>query len=305
VPLFQAAEFELAEALLAAAEAAALRLGPDPATFARIKAARSIRAMTAGNPEAAYLEHREAAGAYEQAGDMRYSCLANMNCGYYLAEMGRLAEAEAPLREALASGERVGIPYVAAAAKQNLGVVQYRIGALEAARRLESEAAEAFRQQGEHRLEGGSRIYLALILLEFGHFADAEREAREAISILDTAPAIRAYAHGALARILLTTGRLDDALTTARGAMALVDSLGTLEEGDSATRLVFAEALEAAGEHEQARGAIARARDHLLERAARFRDPIVRQSFFENIAEHARTLALADAWLEGRRSGDS
>jgi hypothetical protein len=63
-------------------------------------------------------------------------------------------------------------------------------------------------------------------------------------------------------------------------------------------RLVHAEALHAAGEHEAARGAIESARARLRARAARIDDPSFRQSFLEDVPEHARTLALAGAWLD-------
>jgi hypothetical protein len=82
--------------------------------------------------------------------------------------------------------------------------------------------------------------------------------------------------------------------------MAVANELGTLEEGDAAARLLLAETVEAAGEHEQAREAIALARDHLLARAARFSDSNWRDSFLANIPEHARTLQLAAEWLGDR-----
>ena len=68
-------------------------------------------------------------------------------------------------------------------------------------------------------------------------------------------------------------------------------------EGEALTRLVWAEALHACGEHPSARQVIAAARRRLLERAGRIRGPAVRRAFLEDVVDNARTLALADAWL--------
>jgi hypothetical protein len=51
------------------------------------------------------------------------------------------------------------------------------------------------------------------------------------------------------------------------------------------------------GDSEGARRTIAIARDKLLARASTLPNPRFKQSFLENVEEHARTLALADAWL--------
>ena len=81
--------------------------------------------------------------------------------------------------------------------------------------------------------------------------------------------------------------------------MALFDQLGGIEEGEALVRLAFAEALEASGDHRGACEAIAIGRTRLLERAGKLRDAEFRRSFLERVADHARTLALAAAWLGG------
>jgi hypothetical protein len=68
------------------------------------------------------------------------------------------------------------------------------------------------------------------------------------------------------------------------------------EEGDALVRLTYAEALEAAGQHEPARKAIAEARDAIAWRASKIDDPALRTSFLEKVPENARTLELAAAW---------
>jgi len=81
------------------------------------------------------------------------------------------------------------------------------------------------------------------------------------------------------------------------GAMAVVDELGTLEEGDVAVRLVHAEALWKSGDQGAARGAIQAARQRVLDRAERIRREDWRDAFLAR-SEQARTLELAQIWLE-------
>jgi len=63
------------------------------------------------------------------------------------------------------------------------------------------------------------------------------------------------------------------------------------------SRLGYAEALDATGDHAAACAAITEARDRLLAQAARIDDPSRRKTFLENVPENARTLSLARQWL--------
>ena len=62
-----------------------------------------------------------------------------------------------------------------------------------------------------------------------------------------------------------------------------------------------AEALHACGEHEPSRRAMRSARERLLERAAKIPEGSYREGFLHRVPEHARTLSLARAWLDGAR----
>jgi hypothetical protein len=101
--------------------------------------------------------------------------------------------------------------------------------------------------------------------------------------------------------VLLRQSRIAEALDSAREAFAILESLGSLEEGESRIRLVHAEALAAAGAHAGAAQAIASARARLLERAARIADPTWRERFLTEVSDNARTLALS----EGSASTDA
>jgi hypothetical protein len=166
-------------------------------------------------------------------------------------------------------------------------------GRLDEARALEQRAVEAFRRQGDPRLEGAARTYLAKAALLSGDPETSEREARTAASMLEVAPQLRAPAVAVLARALLDLARVDEALVAAREAATAVDALGAIDEGESLVRLAFVEALAAAGEADELAVALRVARDRLLARAGRIRDPAWRERFLSRVPDNARTLALS------------
>jgi ATP/maltotriose-dependent transcriptional regulator MalT len=151
--------------------------------------------------------------------------------------------------------------------------------------------------QGNRRIEGWSRTRLAEILRTAGELEEAEAEARRAVKVVDPSEPNQVAARATLAEVLLARGQPAKALAEARKAMALLSSLGKVEDGEALTRLVYAEALFATGDRAAARAAIADARDRLLAAAARISDPRRRDSFLRNVPENARTLELARAWL--------
>ena len=81
---------------------------------------------------------------------------------------------------------------------------------------------------------------------------------------------------GTLARVLLARGGRDgEALAVARQGMQILETLGSLDEGEPLLRLVHARALHATGEVEEARIAIGASCRILFARAARITDPAV------------------------------
>jgi tetratricopeptide (TPR) repeat protein len=171
-----------------------------------------------------------------------------------------------------------------------------RVGAYAEAQEVEHEAMEAFKTKGDRRMEGRSRIFLAEIFLLAGDLDAATREATTAVETLSVAPPAKAHALAVAAQVQLARGDADGALRDATEADKLLQQVGSLDEGAATVRLIHAEALHAAGRHEEARTAIHAARDRLLDRAARIRDEALRQSFLEHVPENARTLSLARAW---------
>ena len=288
---------QLPERLFAWIERVAGAAAPEsPAALASIHAARAIRALSGSDP-AAFLEACDlAARAHEKAGDLRNACLERVNLGGVTMEVGRYAEAARVLREGLAIADPIGLTLVVAAAKCNLGLALARRGELEEGARLEAEACDHFVAQGERRMEGASRIYMAMILRLSGDLAGAEREARAAVRVLAVAAPARACALATLADALLAQGKAALACDAARQAMDLLLELGGIDEGESLARLTYAQALAATGDMDGARAAVTSARERVLSRAARISDEALRESFLA-IAENAATLSLAAEWI--------
>lgn len=287
--------YDRAELLHSRIEAVADRFQEDPIVCGTVSYVRGGHELFAGHLGAGHALLRRAVWHYERAGDRRLLCWSRIILGYSLCQLGAYAEATELLRVALTDSERIGgwlVPF----ALHNLGLALLGLGALEEARVAEAKAVPLSVEQGDILIEGWSRIYLATILLRAGDLETAEAEARSATKLVgDTSP-YQASARAALGEALLAQGRVEEAFDEARAAMALLDMLGKVEEGEAQIRLVCAKALAATGDHAAARAAISEARSRLLAAANRIDDRALRESFLRNVPEHALTLALARAW---------
>jgi tetratricopeptide (TPR) repeat protein len=265
----------------------------DAEAFGLVHQMRSFRASAAGDLGTGLDETAAALAAFEQAGDRRNACAMRANLGFFFAELGDFERAEEALRAALAEADRMGLHDLATAAMHNLGhVLAYR-GALDEARLIELRAVESFARQGDPRMEGVARAYLAKIALLSADLETAEREARAAAEALRAARPLRPLAVAVLARVLLAGGRSAEARPLAYEAFSELEALGAMEEGESLVRLVHAEALMSAGDGRAFASAIGVASDRLLARAARISDPGWRRRFLADVPENARTLSLA------------
>jgi hypothetical protein len=101
--------------------------------------------------------------------------------------------------------------------------------------------------------------------------------------------------HATLATAQLRSGDPAAALASALIAVELIAAHGTPEEGEAGVRIIYAEALHAAGRLDEARHAIELAASRLESAAAKISRPEHRATYLA-IDEHQRTLALARAW---------
>ncbi len=293
VALLLAGHNERANELIARTAARGDAFPDDPSARATILQARCMQSLVMGDAAKHIAQVAAAGEAFEEAGDLRGASLARVNTGYGLLMVGDPRGAAEKLRAALAFTEPMGLVSVTAAAQHNLGLALAWQGLLDDAITMERRAVDAGVKLGEKRLEGASRIYLALMLAESGDFAGAEREARTAIDRLSISPPVRLHALGTLAHVLVRAGQNAQALIVAREAMDLLAEIGGVEEGETLTRVAFARALEASGDIGGARREIAIAKEKVLAAAAKIRDESRREGFLRAIPEHRDALEMA------------
>src|SRR5262249_39585681 len=147
-----------------------------------------------GDPGLARRLSSHAAEAFERVGDLRMACTQRLNVGYASCELGAYGQSEIELREVLATAERMGLSNVVTATRHNLGMVVARLGNPAEGLTLESRAVEAARLQGDPRMEGGSRIYVAKILRLMGDVNGAAHEALTAVRVCATSLPAKAKA---------------------------------------------------------------------------------------------------------------
>ncbi|MFO0602143.1 MAG: protein kinase [Polyangiales bacterium] len=275
------------------ADAARTSAGADPAVAATLAELHAHERGSEGDPDVCD-DLDAAARGFERAGNRRVACVQRVNLGSACAALGRYDEAERALREALADAERMGLANAALGAKNNLALAVARLGRLDEALSFATDAARGYAALGDARMAGGTRIYAAEAHAAAGRHADAEREARAAAEALVSVPPLRAHALGVLSRAVLagSADRATEALALAEEALASAEGM---DEGEALVRLAHAEALAACGHHDAARRAFTDAAGRLRERAGRIADPSRRARFLQDVAENARTLALADA----------
>jgi tetratricopeptide (TPR) repeat protein len=301
-----AGKHEIAVPIHIRLELGATELSPEvPEVTVRINKARAYRVYFIDGDLEGFLElMASVVESYEQIGDLRNACSAGSDLGFANLEIGAYESAAAILRKVIEQAERMGLSVTVASGKQNLGMVLARLGQTDEARLLEEQAILWFNAQRDPRMEGGARIYLAVIHLEAGSLDRAEEEARAALDVLETVPSMRIHALATLAAIELAQGRIDEArasvsdmMASLEAQMASFDSLGDSADAESFIRLAHAEVLHAAGDIQAAKAAIRAARDRLFARAEQFRSDERREVFLRAAPENARTLELARAWL--------
>ncbi len=275
----------LADALLQALDSSGNRDG-DPALMAWIHEAHAVRAGAGGDPAARVRLAEAAADSFEQAGDLRNACLQRVSVGFACVEIGAFAAAERSLTDALALGERMGLTNSIPVAQAQLARAYCRHGRLDEAIELERQAVASLAEQGNQRLSGVARGYLARMLLESGDTDTALEEATRAVEILEGAPALLCSALAVLALVHLAAGRNDAALEAAERGAELLAKVGESAVGESLVRKAHVDALTAAGRDSEAKQAAAEARARIEARAARIADREWREQFVNGLPEN-------------------
>jgi tetratricopeptide (TPR) repeat protein len=270
------------------------RLGPP--LVAQEKDLRAKLACHSGDHAAGVAGFETALKIFSGLGDERRASEMEINLGLTLGEIGNLDEAEQHLRRVLATGERLGLEILVAATLMNLVQVLAHEGKTGEARAMGERALALARKQEDPRCAGATEIYLALVESRDGAPSAAEVHARAAVALLDGVPTALPLALAELARALLAQGKVREALAEARRAHELLDAVGRVEDGEATIRLVYAEALAAAGARAAAREVLAAASARLESRAAGIARSEWRAKFLTRLRDHARTAELLHAW---------
>ena len=253
----------------------------------------ATRALVSGDV-GSYLEHLErAVASFVRAGDVREPASESVNVGFAQMELGLYDDAERTLRGALAETDSLGLAHAAATARENLGAVLMRKGRLDEARAMLESAIASFERQKNRRMEGNARVYLGELFVRTGEAARAESELRASTELLSSVKPLLPFALAVLARLYLTQGNIEAARAAAETALSVMEEFNHPDEGEALVRLANAEVLHARKKTEPAKEAAKRARDRVLERAARIRDPRWRESFLA-VDENAATLEFAE-----------
>jgi tetratricopeptide (TPR) repeat protein len=287
-----AAQFEMARGVLDRAREMVARAEGHPSARAWYALGRTFWvAWREGDFWGALGEARTARGTFAEAGDDRNARFAQLFVAMCLWSLGMLDEAEAELRALPASG---GEHLMALIGSLYLTAVLIDRGALAEARALaEKRLADAGEHRpGDEQREAEARWLLGEIAAEVGDAATAERELAASLEGLRSIPLDWQLAAARLASIRLSTGRVDEALALAREARDAQRAQGGYGQRGALVRLIYAEALAAAGQHEASRAEIREAHADLMARAARIVDGAVRQAFL-SVREHARLVTLA------------
>jgi predicted ATPase len=272
----------------------------DPLVAIGIGTARASLALSLGEIDEFRRHRARVAEVADRIGNPSVATRSRAGMAYACLLAGQWEEAARQFQDCLATASKLGIKSLASMAKQNLGLVLERQGRLEEARRLASESFDEYRAQGNLRMQSASQYYLATALLRTGELDAAEREARLAVESCRTLPPSHAEALSTLARVLLARGeRVEEALAFARHGMQILETIGSLDEGEPLLRLVYARALHASGDVDAARAAIAALCRVLRSRAEKITDPAWRKSYLECIVENREALELETEWGVG------
>jgi tetratricopeptide (TPR) repeat protein len=295
IQLFFAGTYDLLPEVFRALDAARARVGRDaPLVDAWIARARATEAKFTGDVAARLELNGASVAAHERAGDVRNALVQRCNLADTYKELGLFETAADLFRRALADADRLGLPSIRANATYNLASCLGCLGRFPEAKELGAEGIRAFLRQGDRYGAAWAAIYMAVILLQAGELEAAERESRRAVDTA-TAANTRTFALGILGATLLAAGRGEEALAAAEHGMKLLESLGTIEEGEALLRLAHVESLRAAGQEDRAREMLGIAWRWLMERAGRIGSEELRGSFVRCVPEHARIVELARA----------
>jgi hypothetical protein len=299
-PLLEAGQYALADLLLERLEEL-LASGdhPDPTFAARVFAARAARAHASGEPRRLEEESRRAAAVFEAHDEPRFALAQWCDVGCAQLALGEAARAAGTLRSVVERAGSQGFLQVRTAARHRLGMALLFLGQVSEALALAREVVAEAEAIGDARTAALARLCLARAHLAGGDLSVARGLADAALSALRAAPGGRVLGLAVRAQAAHLAGDVAAALRDVGEAKALLETLGTVAEGEGLLRLVEVDALTADGRDADAARALAGAWSWLADRSARAGDARAQRAMVEGVPEHARIEVLARALGQG------
>jgi tetratricopeptide (TPR) repeat protein len=265
----------------------------DPLLIGRAESLRAHVAVNEGNLVEAIAGYRRAASHNESIGHRRAACEALGNLSISLLELGQLEEAEACMRQLLATAQKLALNFIVGGGLANLTAILAYRGSLDEARATGKHAVAVTIAKNDRRFQGYAEAYLSVTEYLAGDYARAEQYARVAMTTWDTVLSARPFACALLARALLAQGRQAEALLSAQDAHSRLESAGVVDDGEATIRLALAECLIAAGDMLAAQAILKNASRRILVSAEAIDDPASRESFLTRIPERRHILELS------------
>jgi tetratricopeptide (TPR) repeat protein len=223
--LFYSGKHAIGSQILAKVDSELASCRPEPPAVAALASARGVRGVSTGDYSTALEQLRVARTSYEHAGDVRAQAMVTGNIAYIHMLVGHYADAANLLTMVGEISRRLGLQHAVAGVKHNLGLALLRVGKLDEALATERAALALLLAQGNHRVGAGARAYLASILLAMGSLEDAEREAEEAVAMANPSPSVRALTLATLSDVKLARGDAAAALTSAEQALTQLEKM--------------------------------------------------------------------------------
>lgn len=295
LPILQAGLYGLARLLLKRLEEIlAADEHPEPTFPARVHAARAIYANFEGDAWRFLDESRAAAQVYEAHDEPRFALLHWNNVGFAQALIGDAESARETFTTVIAEAEALSLHRVAISARHNLGLALLLLGRVDEARNVEAAVITAAESLGDVQLAAVAKLYLARAFIAQGDFGVARSIAARALEALTHLPASRVLGLAIWADASRRGGDYIGAVRATDEGLALLEVVGSVDEGDALLRLARVESLRAIGDLPAAGDALRTAHTRLTSRAARCADEAARTRFLYDIPEHARIMQLVD-----------
>jgi len=267
--------------------------GQSPVTMCFIGLSTAGREARKNNPVGHLELAREGQELARQCGHRRMEIIATLAVAMSLWCLGARDEAERMLQALPLSDSEFG--YASAYRPFVLAWLLADRGEAGEARGLATHLVTSGRARGLPADEGRGRWVLAEVLRRAGEHEAADREIEAALALLGaTVPLDVPGVLATKAALRLAQGKPEEALAAAEEGMARQAAMKMHDHffRSSFLRLVHIESLDANGRHDEARAALADARDRLLTIAAQITDPGQRKSFFEDVPENRRLFEL-------------